>query len=229
VINLLDVRLVPTKIKDYQAIVVIDVLRATTTMITAISNGAQFLVPVETVEQARIYRNDGFLLCGERGGVKPEDFDLGNSPLEYTKDVVKDKKLVITTTNGTKALAKAREHSKNIILGAFVNFSKTLEYIKKFDDILFVCSGNDGEESFEDTQVAGAFIEKLVLFKEYELSDSALISLNFWKSIKMPNFTGKHSRVLKAYGFKDDIIFSQQLDIFNTVVIYDGDKVIKGE
>lgn len=224
---MIDVKFTPNNFKKSQVIIVIDVLRATTSIITAISNGAKYVIPVETIEEAKKYKDKGFLICGERGGVKPKDFDLGNSPLEYEDKIVKNKKIVITTTNGTKALAKAKKHSENIVLGAFINFTKTVEYLLKFDDLLFVCSGNDGEESFEDTQVAGAFINKLLSFRNYDLSDSALISLQMWKNLEKPTFIGKHAHVLEEYGYGDDVKFAAQIDKYDTVIVYKDGKLIK--
>lgn len=111
-------------LKDSYAIV-IDLLRATSTMIWAISNGANVIIPVENILEAKLFKrlDESVLLGGERGGLKIEGFDLDNSPLSYKKEVVFGKAIVMTTTNGTRALKKA-SFAKRIFLGSFINGKK---------------------------------------------------------------------------------------------------------
>ncbi|APT71976.1 2-phosphosulfolactate phosphatase [Thermosipho sp. 1063] len=216
---MIDVKFLPEKLRKAQVIVVIDVLRATTTMVTAIANGCKYIKPVETLEKARKFKGE-FLICGERDGIKPRDFDCGNSPLEYTN--VKGGKLILTTTNGTKTLKKVEKLSNNIILGAFVNFTATLNFLQNFSDILFVCAGNNGEISFEDIQVAGAFVHGL---SNKMLSDSALVSMYMWEGLKKPNFFGVHAKKLKSLHFDKDLDFAKKLDLYDIVVEYKYGKV----
>lgn len=119
-------------LKDSYAIV-IDLLRATSTMIWAISNGANVIIPVENILEAKLFKrlDESVLLGGERGGLKIEGFDLDNSPLSYKKEVVFGKAIVMTTTNGTRALKKA-SFAKRIFLGSFINGKKNCRvYIKR--------------------------------------------------------------------------------------------------
>ncbi|ABR30246.1 2-phosphosulfolactate phosphatase [Thermosipho melanesiensis] len=218
---MIDVKFLPEKLKSAQVIVVIDVLRATTTMITAIANGCEYIIPVQSVNDAKVYGKE-FLVCGERNGIKPEGFDKGNSPLEYFD--VEDKKIVLTTTNGTKTLKMVEGLSDKIILGAFINFSATLNVLKDYSDILFVCAGNDNEISFEDLQVAGAFVDRLF----WNLSDSAKALKYMWNALKKPNFSGVHALKLKELGFERDLDFAMSMDLYNIVVEYKDGKVVKG-
>jgi len=145
--------------------VVIDVLRASTTMITALAHRANGVLPVADVEEARRLAWEGgpaALLGGERGGVRIAGFALGNSPLEYSAARVAGRTIVITTTNGTAALAAARG-AREILVGAIVNRTAVAEAIHRLagadEDVHLVCAGTDGRVSPEDVLAAGAILE----------------------------------------------------------------------
>lgn len=145
--------------------VVIDVLRASTTMITALAHGAACVVPVADVVEARRLASEtgpAALLGGERGGVRIPGFDLGNSPLEYVAGRVAGRTIVITTTNGTAALAAARG-AREILIGALVNRSAVAAAIRRLAGdggrVHLVCAGTDGCVSAEDVLAAGAILD----------------------------------------------------------------------
>ncbi|MFM7245513.1 MAG: 2-phosphosulfolactate phosphatase [Planctomycetaceae bacterium] len=145
--------------------VVIDVLRASTTMITAVANGAVRVIPVADVAEARRIAADAgptALLGGERGGVRIAGFDLGNSPLEYRPARVAGRTLVITTTNGTAALEASRG-AREILVGAIVNRAAVAAAIRRLavpgDAVHLVCAGTDGRVSAEDVLAAGAIVD----------------------------------------------------------------------
>jgi len=143
--------------------VVIDVLRASTTMITALAHGATRVVPVAGVDAARrVAADHSALLGGERGGVRIEGFDLGNSPLEYTADRVRGRSVVITTTNGTAALHACRD-AREILIGAIVNRTAVADAVRRLarigDHVHLVCAGTDGAVSAEDVLAAGAILD----------------------------------------------------------------------
>ncbi len=145
--------------------VVIDVLRASTTIVTALANGADRVVPVADVEAARRLASAAgptVLLGGERGGVRLPGFDLGNSPLEYPAARVAGRTVVITTTNGTAALAASRG-AREILVGAIVNRTAVAEAVRRLacdgDDVHLVCAGTDGAVSAEDVLAAGAILD----------------------------------------------------------------------
>lgn len=143
--------------------VVIDVLRASTTIVTALFHGAASVLPVLDVANAKAAAaHGGRLLGGERGGVRIEGFDLGNSPLEYTADRVRGRTVVITTTNGTAALHACRD-AREILVGAIVNRSAVADAVRRLarhgDHVHLVCAGTDGAVSAEDVLAAGAILD----------------------------------------------------------------------
>ena len=170
--------------------VVIDVLRASTTMITAIARGAARVVPVADVAQARRVAEDlgrDALLGGERGGVKIDGFDLGNSPLEYTAARVAGRTVVITTTNGTAALAACRD-ARAILIGAIVNRAAVAAAIRRLardgDHVHLVCAGTDGAVSAEDVLAAGAILDAATgAGTDDVLDDAALAARGFFRRV----------------------------------------------
>ncbi|HQI10251.1 MAG TPA: 2-phosphosulfolactate phosphatase [Fervidobacterium sp.] len=214
----------------FDACVVIDVLRATSTIVTALSNGASEVLPVLNLEDAIEFDKNGYLIGGERGGIKPSGFALGNSPAEYRMDVVMNKRICLTTTNGTKALINARKLANDIYVASFLNLSATVEKLSKYENIAIICAGNDGDVSYEDTQLAGCIVEKLHAIRGYDLSDSALIAFNLWQNLWQrlgrPQFTGSHARKLIKLGFERDVEYCSSIGVNSIVALYDG-KVIR--
>lgn len=145
-----------------KTVVIIDVLRASSTIVTAFTNGAKAIIPVGDMgEASKIAQNvdsDNYLLCGEKDGEKIEGYDLGNSPLEYTKEIVKGKTLIFNTTNGTKAIKKSLGSSK-IYIASFLNVGTIVEELKnQKNDVVLVCAGWKGRLAFEDMLLAGNII-----------------------------------------------------------------------
>jgi len=161
----LDVILSPLLIDNFtfenKTTVVIDILRATTTICTALHNGASFVYPVETLEEASRLKQNGYLAAAERNGAKVEGFDLGNSPAEYKSEKVSNQSIVLTTTNGTRCIALS-DSSVQIIAGAFSNISTLVEHLEKDDhDLLLFCAGWKNKVNLEDTLFAGAVADRL--------------------------------------------------------------------
>jgi len=148
-----------------KTVVIIDVLRASSTMITALDNGAKGVIPVGDMHDAsKISHNldaKSFLLSGEKDGVKIQGYDLGNSPLEHAREVVKDQTIILNTTNGTKAI-KRSGLAKTILVGAFLNLNHLVEHLRTLDDdVTLVCAGWRGRLSLEDLLCAGNIIYEL--------------------------------------------------------------------
>jgi 2-phosphosulfolactate phosphatase len=145
-------------------VVVIDVLRSTTTIIYAMAAGAKQIIPCTEVDQARAlaaqFSPGEVLLCGERKGLKIEGFDLGNSPQECTAENVGGKTLVLTTTNGTQAMAHARRAAR-ILIGGFVNVSAVFARLRGERLVHLLCSGTEGQEGDDDLLLAGMLAERL--------------------------------------------------------------------
>lgn len=168
------------------AATVIDVLRATTTMATALAAGAVRIRPCLHVQEARDQAASmpGSLLGGERGGLRVDGFDLGNSPAEYTPERVAGKTIVMTTTNGTRAIEHCGKAAR-VWTSAFVNLTASVNawIACDFVELHIVCAGTDGVVTREDTLLAGALTAKIVeLERETSLNDEAQIALATWRS-----------------------------------------------
>jgi 2-phosphosulfolactate phosphatase len=157
--------------------VILDVLRASTTMITALAHGAREILPVADVEAARRRAEESeqpVLLGGERRGIRVPGFDLGNSPLEYTPAAVAGRVIVFTTTNGTAALHAARD-AREILVGAIVNRTAVAETIRRLaaavDTVHLVCAGTDGLVTAEDLLAAGAILEAATAIESGDIVD----------------------------------------------------------
>jgi 2-phosphosulfolactate phosphatase len=235
----IDVCLTPGLVDELQLrdknVVVIDVLRAATTIAVALANGAREVIPVESVETAvklsASLFGDVVLLGGERGGKMVEGFHLGNSPSEYVESVVKGKSIVFTTTNGAPAMSKSR-YSKHMAIGSFVNVKRVVEFIKSInEDFIIVCAGNQsavGGFSLEDTVCAGMIIDKLKHGSQdlVELSDSAACAVALYRGharniLKMLE-ESEHGLDLVKIGFKEDLKVCASADSIPVLPILSG-------
>jgi 2-phosphosulfolactate phosphatase len=163
--------------KDNSIVVVIDVFRATSAIVTAFYNGVSKMIPVATVEEAREYQKNGFMAAAERDGEVIEGFELGNSPFGYMNSKVKGKTIAISTTNGTQAIEASRKASK-ILVGSFLNLDVLCEYLaSQKKDVILVCAGWKNKFNLEDTIFAGAVVNKLTTESGFEITcDSAIAS-----------------------------------------------------
>jgi 2-phosphosulfolactate phosphatase len=153
--------------ENYEAAVVLDILRATTTITTALAHGCQGVMPVTEVEEAReiASHNDQVLLGGERSAVKLPGFNFGNSPLEYRTETIKGKTVVLTTTNGTGTIKLAAEKAKVLLIGCMLNAKAVAEKLTGFNSVLIACAGTKGNFSLDDTLAAGYIIKELLALK----------------------------------------------------------------
>lgn len=152
---------------QYDAAVVLDVLRATTTITTALAKGCRQVIPVAQVEEAvKLAAQDTTaLLCGERGAVKLPGFTLGNSPLEYTRKRVAGQKIILTTTNGTGAIQQAARQAPVVLIGSLLNARAVARRLADYSNVLLLCAGTKGQFSLEDTLAAGWVIKELLALK----------------------------------------------------------------
>ncbi len=212
------------ELKD-KNIVVIDVLRTSTTMVTGLANGAKEIIPTEDVATAGLIGRNSMgesLLCGERNGKLIEGFNLSNSVKEYSKENVHGKTLIFSSTNGTPAIMKSKFASICTIAG-FVNISRIVDFVSEVnEDFILLCAGKLNEFCIEDTVCAGMLIEKLIEKNskyKYELSDLSLGASKLYAMYKF-NLLGmllesEHGRYLTEIGFGDDLIESAKVDIYN--------------
>lgn len=179
-------------------VVVVDVLRASSTIITALYNGCREVIPTIEIEEAirlaKNYEKDTLLLGGERNAQKIDGFDLSNSPSEYTREVVEGRTILITTTNGTRAIKKAND-AKEVIIGGFLNAGVVSQYIGQLDEnVAFLCAGTEGKFSLDDILAVGAIIEGLEIMDiELDMDDLALVCRHVYRTYKEDL-----TRVLKA-------------------------------
>lgn len=205
-----------------KTVVVIDVFRSGSCIVTALAHGAEAILPMETVSAAKEAAGPGRLLAGERFGKRLDGFALGNSPLEYKPSVVKNKQIVLTTTNGTRALIKSKR-GKTILIGCFLNASACSEQIIRLkQDLVLVCAGTRGTFSLEDGIAGGLLIDHLSHQKPSLICDDLGLSLwNSYLSLKDRLEEGlSHSqagkRLLQA-GLKKEIAACLQIDRYTTV------------
>jgi 2-phosphosulfolactate phosphatase len=207
--------------------VVIDVLRATSVMVTALSYGAKKVVPVLSIEEAFAYRQENpeehVLLAGERNADPIDGFDLGNSPVDLVKEQLEGSILVMTTTNGTKTIRKA-VGAKDLYIASFLNAGATVEALSGCNDVVLIASGTNGEYSLEDVLCAGYMVALLKeRGKEILFSDAAWSALSLYEN-NVNNFPGiavqgKHYNILKQKGREKDLEFCFRSDYFNLVCI----------
>ena len=207
-------------------VVIIDVFRATSTIATALYNGATKVIPVAEVEQCMLIgRKLGAITAGERDGKVIEGLQYGNSPAEYPEEFIKGKTLVLTTTNGTRLLHMALEKgASEVVTGSFPNLSAISEYIvASGKDVVLACSAWKDRFNLEDTLFAGAVIEKV---KEHFTihDDSSLMAENMYGLHKddMEQFIQQttHWHRLASYGLEKDLTYCVTPDIANVLSIY---------
>jgi 2-phosphosulfolactate phosphatase len=211
-----------------RTVVVIDVLRATTTIVHALAAGAREVVPCLEVDEARQVAarlGGGAVLGGERRGVAIAGFDLGNSPAEYTQERVGGKTVVFTTTNGTRAMQRCKLAGR-VLLGAFVNFSAVCRELAGSNSVALVCAGTDGHVTREDTLLAGAIVDDLARSKKVRLNDQALLAADAWQTavrlmtdrpLGMMLRESRGGRNLIDTGQENDIDLAAQMDRFDVV------------
>lgn len=211
-----------------KTVVVIDMLRATSVIVTAVNNGCKKVIPVLTIEEAlEISKSNRkeFILGGERKALKIEGFDCSNSPLDYTKEVVKDKTFVITTTNGTRAI-KGSIGAKKILLAAMINASAVAKKILEMDnDVVIVNAGTYGQFSMDDFITAGYIIDRLLEYRDASLTDIAKTAHYVYKNNKdVIGFikNASHYKRIEELGLHEDLKYCCQKDIIDIVPEYEG-------
>lgn len=216
-----------------KVVVVIDMLRATTVITTAIKNGCSKIIPVVEVEEAieiSSCNRNSYILGGERRALKIEGFDCSNSPLEYSSETVNGKTLIITTTNGTRAIhgSSAAEH---IIIGAMINGSAVANRLAELGkDVVFVNAGTYGQFSMDDFICSGYIIDCLLRRIKAELSDLAFTAQHIYcshKDIESYLQHARHFNVLKGLGLEEDLKYCCSKDLTDIVPVYKNGVITK--
>ena len=213
-------------------VVLVDILRATTTICAAVGNGVEAIIPVATHEEARRLKSEGFLVASERDGVQVDFADFGNSAFSFTREAIGGKTLVYCTTNGTGALQMAKS-AGSVVIGAFINISAVTAWLAgQRKNVVILCSGWKNKFCLEDTLFAGALTERLLETGVFESDcDSAKASMDLWNLAEgdvlgyIEKAAQRHR--LKRLGLDDVIPYSFEFDQVKVVPVFDG-KRIKG-
>jgi len=218
-----DIALLPKRDLTQTTCVVFDVLRATSSMITAFAHGAQEIHPVQTLDEAFALRDElgGGLLAGERHGERPNRFDFGNSPLEFLN--CRGNRIIWTTTNGTVAL-RACEQAARVLVGALLNLQSLVEELSwdEPERVLLVCAGTFDEFALEDATAAGRLIAEL---PEAQLTDAAHAALSVARAYPQPLDAlraARNGKVLASRGRGKEVEWCGRLSVYNVGACMDG-------
>jgi len=208
-----------------RVVVVVDILRATSSMVTAFAHGVEKMVPVSKLQECMAYRKKGFLTAAERDGQKADGFDLGNSPFSYMGDDIKGKAVAITTTNGTQAI-RLSISADTVVIGSFLNISAVAKFVQmQQKSVIIVCAAWKGKFNLEDTLFAGALIEKLGTEYEPE-NDSTMAATVLWDAAKAnPRAfldNSSHVKRLARLDITKDVDFCLQEDVYDAVPVWQG-------
>ena len=211
-------------------VVIIDVLRATSTICTALYNGATRVIPVSSVPDCiRIGAELGAITAGERDGRVAEGLEHGNSPFEYSREFIQDKTLVLTTTNGTKLLHMAKD-VEQIITGSFPNLSAVCDYlVAQKRSVILGCAAWKDKVNLEDTLFAGAVISRIR--EHFSINDDAALAAEMMYNSSQDNILGvmsnaSHYKRLAKYGLQKDMEYCLTPDGANVLPIYKNGELI---
>jgi 2-phosphosulfolactate phosphatase len=199
-------------------VVVVDVVRATTTLVEALANGARGIYATpsteEAVKLAQSLGREDTLLCGERKGAKVPGFDLGNSPREFTRDAIEGKRLVMSTTNGTRALAKG-QHGARLLTCAFTNLSAVAKAVQDAERLVVLCAGREGRFTLDDALCAGHLVRTVQADRELALNDASQAAAA-WAGFRKPSRkfleATEGGRTLVEIGLGDDLDVCAEID-----------------
>ena len=217
---------------EYDIIVVIDVLRATSAICAAFENGIKSIIPVATIEEAQAYKDKGYLVGAERKGQIVEGFDFGNSPYSYMNEEFRGKEVVLSTTNGTKALSIASD-APTVVVGSLLNLDALCEWLAEQDqNILCLCSGWQDKFNLEDTICAGAICDYLINTGKYTSDEDSSIGAKYLYLSAWVNPLGylkssSHRRRLKNLDLNDDIKYCLTPNQTNVIPILRDGKLVK--
>ncbi|HET6761667.1 MAG TPA: 2-phosphosulfolactate phosphatase [Gemmatimonadaceae bacterium] len=239
----LDVFFTPLQVKPSDTagrlVAIVDVLRASTTVATALGNGAKTVIPLERADEV-IFRSKEFersqiLLAGEQKMHPITGFDVGNSPQAFTRKAVDGKTILLTTTNGTRALLGV-QGARDIVIASYVNFTAVLAMMKvaasSNTDIAIVCAGDEGSFTLEDAACAGRYVRAIPKRAESVVANDAaaasmLIERKYGDNIEKVFKESSHGQALESAGFGDDLAAAAEVDSYAVVPIYQDRQITK--
>lgn len=210
-----------------KTVVVIDVLRSCSTIQTALENGAAGIIPLGSNDDAGRYTryldSASILLCGEKDGKKVEGYQLGNSPLEFSKETVSDKTILLKTTNGTRAITRSSGAAR-ILIGSFLNLSAIADILKQDGEkeVLLICSGWNSRLSIEDMLCAGAITHKIFDNKlPVDSTDGVKVAFGLYEKFgsDIPALIRdcNHAKRLRDLGYEEDVSYCSQVDLYSSI------------
>lgn len=232
-------QLAPSDVQG-RVVAVIDVLRASTSIAAALANGARAVIPLETPEEvvnrSRQFDRAEVRLAGERKMLMVPGFDLGNSPLEYTREAVEGKTILLSTTNGTGVLGPALQGARDVVIASYVNFTAAATMLRAAlrggADITIVCAGRERQFSLEDAACAGRYVLHLTKrLQKVELNDaaqaSALLDRKYGDHLMRLFMASMHGQALHAAGFAEDLALCATIDAFGVIPLYSDRQITK--
>jgi 2-phosphosulfolactate phosphatase len=238
----LDVFFTPTQVKPSDTagrlVAIVDVLRASTTVATALGNGAKTVIPLEgpddVIVRSKDFARSQIILAGEQKMHSIMGFDLGNSPQSFTRKAVDGKTILITTTNGTRALLGV-QGARDIVIASYVNFTVVLAMMKvaasSNTDIAIVCAGDEGSFTLEDAACAGRYVRAIPKRASVVANDAAaasvLIEKKYGDNIAKVFKESTHGQALESAGFGDDLAAAAEVDSYAVVPIYQDRQITK--
>ncbi|HTQ63580.1 MAG TPA: 2-phosphosulfolactate phosphatase [Puia sp.] len=218
-------------------VVIIDVLRATSTIATALYNGAKYVIPVDSVAKCiELGKQINCVTAGERDGKIAEGLSYGNSPFEYSRKFIEGKILVLTTTNGTKLLHMALDKgARHIVTGSFVNLSAVCDYlVSQNQNVILACAAWKDKINIEDTLFAGAVIHRIKNHFTIQCDSSGIAETIYMEGKKdmyefMKKQNASHFLRLSGYGLEKDIRYCMTPDTTNVLPFYEDGKLFRIE
>jgi 2-phosphosulfolactate phosphatase len=222
-----------------RVVAVIDVLRASTSIATALSNGARAVIPLETsdevVMRAKAFERADVLLAGERKMLRIPGFDLGNSPADFKRETVEGKTILMTTTNGTPAITSAAG-ARDVIVASYVNYTAVLTMLRAAlrggTDITLICSGRERQFALEDAGCAGRYVANVSKrLTGVTMNDAAqtcaLIDKRYGDQVVKLFEASEHGRALRDAGFADDLTACAEVDSYPVIPLYQDRQITK--
>jgi 2-phosphosulfolactate phosphatase len=222
-----------------RVVAVIDVLRASTSIAAALSNGARAVIPLdssdEVVTRAKAFERSDVLMAGERRMLPIPGFDLGNSPTEFKREVVEGKTILMTTTNGTPAIANTAS-ARDVIIASYVNYTAVLTMLRTAlrggSDVTIVCAGRDRQFALEDAGCAGRYVASVSKkIAGLDMNDAAqtcaMIDKRFGEQIVKLFEASEHGRALHDAGFDDDLMACAAVDSYPVIPLYQDRQITK--
>lgn len=215
---------------DNSIVVVADIFRATSCMVTGLAYGVKSITPVASVEECKFLQDKGFIAAAERDARKVEGFDLDNSPFSYMHESLIGAQIAMTTTNGTLSIAKAKASAVKVLVGSFLNLGALADHLKTEPyDVLVLCAGWKGRPNLEDTLFAGALAEALkdqfMLLEDGTLMAQRLY-LQSRDNLLASVSNSSHVRRLQRLGIQKDISYCLQTDLYDVVPVLRGSTLV---